>query len=143
MRAFGAEVELIPGPDGITPGLIPSMMRRAAGIAAQTGAFATDQFSNADMIEGWATGGSAGNCSVSFQGRSAGRSAGRRFPGRRRSARSAAMSAPRAASSVSAARWPPRCPGSTGPLSSPPNRPCCRASRQGPTTKELAALQRA
>ena len=26
MRAFGAEVELIPSPDGITPGLIPAMM---------------------------------------------------------------------------------------------------------------------
>jgi cysteine synthase A len=53
MRAFGAEVELIPSPDGITPDLIPSMMRRAAEIAAQTGAFATDQFNNADMIEGY------------------------------------------------------------------------------------------
>jgi cysteine synthase len=53
MRAFGAEVELIPSPDGITPGLIPSMMSRAAEIAAQTGAFATDQFNNADMIEGY------------------------------------------------------------------------------------------
>jgi cysteine synthase A len=29
------------------------MMRRAAEIAAQTGAFATDQFNNADMIEGY------------------------------------------------------------------------------------------
>jgi len=53
MRAFGAEVELIPSPEGITPGLIPSMMRRAAEIATQTGAFATDQFNNADMIEGY------------------------------------------------------------------------------------------
>jgi cysteine synthase len=53
MRAFGAEVELIPSPEGITPGLIPAMMRRAAEIAAQTGAFATDQFSNADMIDGY------------------------------------------------------------------------------------------
>jgi cysteine synthase len=53
MRAFGAEVELIRSPDGITPGLIPSMMRRAAEIAAQTGAFATDQFSNADMVDGY------------------------------------------------------------------------------------------
>jgi cysteine synthase len=53
MRAFGAEVELIPSPDGITPDLIPSMMRRAAEIAAQTGAFATDQFSNADMVDGY------------------------------------------------------------------------------------------
>ena len=53
MRAFGAEVELIPSPDGITPDLIPSMMRRAAEITAQTGAFATDQFNNADMVEGY------------------------------------------------------------------------------------------
>jgi cysteine synthase len=53
MQAFGAEVELIPSPDGITPDLIPSMMRRAAEIAAETGAFATDQFNNADMVEGY------------------------------------------------------------------------------------------
>ena len=53
MRAFGAEVELIPSPDGITPGLIPAMMRRAAEIAAQTGGFATDQFNNADMVNGY------------------------------------------------------------------------------------------
>src|SRR5438270_14092549 len=53
MRAFGAEVELIPSPDGITPELIPSMMRRAAEIAEQTGAFATDQFNNTDMVDGY------------------------------------------------------------------------------------------
>ncbi|HYA52262.1 MAG TPA: pyridoxal-phosphate dependent enzyme, partial [Streptosporangiaceae bacterium] len=53
MRAFGAEVELIPSPDGITPDLIPAMMRRAAEITAQTGAFATDQFSNTDMVDGY------------------------------------------------------------------------------------------
>jgi cysteine synthase len=53
MRAFGAEVELIPSPQGITPTLIPAMMARAAEIAAQTGAFATDQFNNADMVEGY------------------------------------------------------------------------------------------
>src|SRR5919197_4052809 len=53
MRAFGAEVELIPSPEGITPGLIPAMMRRAAEIAAETGAFATDQFNNADMVDGY------------------------------------------------------------------------------------------
>ena len=53
MRAFGAEVELIPSPEGITPDLIPSMMRRAAEIAAQTGAFATDQFNNVDMVDGY------------------------------------------------------------------------------------------
>jgi cysteine synthase len=53
MRAFGAEVELIPSPEGITPGLIPSMMRKAAEIARQTGAFATDQFNNTDMVDGY------------------------------------------------------------------------------------------
>jgi cysteine synthase len=33
MRAFGAEVELIPSPEGITPDLIPAMTRarRASG----------------------------------------------------------------------------------------------------------------
>ena len=35
MRAFGAEVELIHSPEGITPELIPAMMRRAAEIAAR------------------------------------------------------------------------------------------------------------
>src|SRR6266852_8286385 len=53
MRAFGADVELIPSPEGITPDLIPSMMRRAAEITAQTGGFATDQFNNTDMVEGY------------------------------------------------------------------------------------------
>jgi cysteine synthase A len=53
MRALGAEVELIPSPDGITPDLIPTMMRRAAEITAQTDAFATDQFSNTDMVDGY------------------------------------------------------------------------------------------
>ena len=53
MRAFGAEVELIPSPGGITPDLIPSMIRRAGEIAAETGAFATDQFNNTDMVAGY------------------------------------------------------------------------------------------
>src|SRR5215469_11220257 len=53
MQAFGAEVELIPSPDGITPDLIPAMMRRAAEITAETGAFATDQFNNTDMVVGY------------------------------------------------------------------------------------------
>jgi cysteine synthase A len=53
MRAFGAEVELIHSPDGITPELIPTMMRRAAEIATETGAFATDQFNNVDMVAGY------------------------------------------------------------------------------------------
>ncbi len=41
---------------------------------------------------------------------------------------------------MSAARWPPRCPGSTGPLSSPPNRPCSRAVRPAPTTSRARAF---
>jgi cysteine synthase A len=53
MRAFGAEVELIPSPEGITPDLIPSMMSRAAEITEQTGAFATDQFNNTDMVDAY------------------------------------------------------------------------------------------
>src|SRR5215475_2700224 len=53
MRALGAEVELIPSPQGITPELIPAMMKRAAEIAAETGGFATDQFNNTDMVDGY------------------------------------------------------------------------------------------
>jgi cysteine synthase len=53
MRAFGADVELIPSPNGITPDLIPAMIARAGEIAAETGAFWTDQFNNADMIDGY------------------------------------------------------------------------------------------
>jgi cysteine synthase A len=53
MRALGAEVELISSPQGITPDLIPTMMKRAAEIAAETGAFATDQFNNTDMVDGY------------------------------------------------------------------------------------------
>jgi hypothetical protein len=34
MRAFGADVELIPSPDGITPGLIPSMTTSKAAASA-------------------------------------------------------------------------------------------------------------
>ena len=53
MQAFGAEVELISSPRGITPDLIPAMMARAGEIAAETGAFWTDQFNNADMLGGY------------------------------------------------------------------------------------------
>jgi cysteine synthase A len=53
MRAFGAEVELLSSPEGITPELVPAMVRRAGEIAAETGAFWTDQFNNADMIDGY------------------------------------------------------------------------------------------
>src|ERR671919_1339735 len=53
MEAFGADVELVPSPEGITPELIPRMMERAAEIVAEVDGFATDQFRNADMIEGY------------------------------------------------------------------------------------------
>jgi cysteine synthase A len=53
MRAFGADVELIHSPEGITPSLIPAMQARAREIVAETGGFATDQFHNTDMIDGY------------------------------------------------------------------------------------------
>ena len=53
MQAFGAEVELIPSPEGITPQLIPAMVQRAGEIAAETGAFWTNQFNNTDMLDGY------------------------------------------------------------------------------------------
>jgi cysteine synthase len=52
-QAFGAEVELIPSPAGITPQLIPRMMERAAEIVDEVGGYATDQFRNVDMIDGY------------------------------------------------------------------------------------------
>jgi cysteine synthase A len=53
MRAFGAELEVLPSPEGITPQLIPRMMERAAEIVDQADGFATDQFRNTDMVEGY------------------------------------------------------------------------------------------
>jgi cysteine synthase A len=53
MRAFGAQVELIHSPAGITPDLIPTMIRRAGEIAAETGAYWTNQFQSDDMIDGY------------------------------------------------------------------------------------------
>ena len=53
MRALGAGVELVRSPEGITPGLIPRMMERAAEIVAEIDGFATDQFRNPDMLEGY------------------------------------------------------------------------------------------
>jgi cysteine synthase A len=53
MQAFGADVELIHSPAGITPDLIPTMIRRAGEIAAETGAYWTNQFESDDMIDGY------------------------------------------------------------------------------------------
>jgi cysteine synthase A len=53
MEAFGAEVEIIPSPGGITPTLIPAMRARVTELAAKTGAYRTDQFRNTDMVDGY------------------------------------------------------------------------------------------
>jgi cysteine synthase A len=53
MRAFGAEVELIASPAGVTPDLVPRMMARVREIVAETGAYPTDQLNNPDMVEGY------------------------------------------------------------------------------------------
>ena len=53
MRAFRAEVEIVPSPDGITPQRIPRMIERARQIAEKVGGYSTDQFNNADMVEGY------------------------------------------------------------------------------------------
>jgi cysteine synthase len=53
IEAFGADVEVIPSPEGITPELIPRMMERAAEIVEEVDGFATDQFRNQDMIDGY------------------------------------------------------------------------------------------
>ncbi len=54
MRAFGAEVEIVSSPEGITPDLIPRMIERSKEIVEETDGFATDQFRNHDMLDGYA-----------------------------------------------------------------------------------------
>ena len=55
MRAFGAELELIPSQDGrITSDLIPLMIERAKNIAQVDNTYFTDQFNNSDIIRGYA-----------------------------------------------------------------------------------------
>jgi cysteine synthase A len=53
MEAFGAVLEVIPSPRGITPELIPRMMERAREIVDELGAFPTDQFRNPDVASGY------------------------------------------------------------------------------------------
>ena len=53
MDALGAALEVVPSPEGITPQLIPRLIERSAEIVEETGGFATDQFRNADMLEGY------------------------------------------------------------------------------------------
>jgi cysteine synthase A len=53
IEAFGAELEVISSPEGVTPELVPRMMARSREIVAETGGFATDQFNNRDMLDGY------------------------------------------------------------------------------------------
>jgi cysteine synthase A len=53
MRRLGAEVELVPSPEGITPTLVPRIVARAREVAVEVGGYQTDQFNNRDMLEGY------------------------------------------------------------------------------------------
>jgi cysteine synthase A len=53
MRAFGATLDVLPSPEGITPQLLPAMRERAFAIAGEIGGFLTDQFQNHDMPTGY------------------------------------------------------------------------------------------
>ncbi|HWF84514.1 MAG TPA: cysteine synthase family protein [Vicinamibacterales bacterium] len=55
MRAFGADLELIPSDDGkVTPGLFDRFKARIKELAQDPNTFWTDQFHNGDAIEGYA-----------------------------------------------------------------------------------------
>ena len=53
MRAFGAVLDVLPSPEGITPRLLPDMRERSLAIAEEFGGFRTDQFQNHDMPTGY------------------------------------------------------------------------------------------
>ncbi len=55
MRAFGANLEIIPSKEGkITPDLLPRLIARAKEIASQPGTYFTNQFYNKDAPKGYA-----------------------------------------------------------------------------------------
>jgi cysteine synthase len=55
MRAFGARLDIVPSEGGqITPDLVPRMIRRAQELASAGSTYFTDQFRNADSLEGYA-----------------------------------------------------------------------------------------
>jgi cysteine synthase len=54
MEAFGAELEVLSSPEGITPELIPRMIERSQEIVEEVDGYPTDQFRNRDMIDGYA-----------------------------------------------------------------------------------------
>ena len=54
MRAFGAEVTIVPSEGGqITPDLVPRMIEKASEYAAEPGTYWTDQLKNADILVGY------------------------------------------------------------------------------------------
>ena len=54
MRAFGAELEIVPSDDGkVTPALFDRFKARIAELAADPNTFWTDQFSNGDALDGY------------------------------------------------------------------------------------------
>jgi cysteine synthase A len=54
MRAFGANVEMVPSDGGtVTPALFDRFRARIATLQAQPGTFWTDQFNNADALDGY------------------------------------------------------------------------------------------
>jgi cysteine synthase A len=54
MEAFGAELDIISSLEGITPALIPKLIERSKEIVDEVDGFATDQFRNRDMLDGYA-----------------------------------------------------------------------------------------
>jgi cysteine synthase A len=54
MRAFGAEIVIVPSDAGlITPDLIPRMMERTRAFGEEPGNYLTDQMSNRDALDGY------------------------------------------------------------------------------------------
>jgi len=54
MRAFGADLEIVPSQGGqITPDLVPRMIERAKTIAQDGNSYFTDQLNNSDSIKGY------------------------------------------------------------------------------------------
>lgn len=54
MRAFGAELTIVPSQDGkITPDLVPHMIEEARKLAAAEGTYWTNQLHNTDVLKGY------------------------------------------------------------------------------------------
>lgn len=54
MRAFGADLTLVPGVNQqVTPDLTPRMIEKAREIASQVGTYFTDQLNNPDVVKGY------------------------------------------------------------------------------------------